>query len=193
MGWKNVKEHYGIDRTVHIEDGNIFVGSGGLPKIIAVAKAGNNREFYKDGSWNLERSGDGIEVWRMPFLGSSGPFDGIVSAFVADLPKLRELMETPDTFERSITVWTCDYYEGTIIEKQCEEPGWPNCTHDGELMYENSFSTSRKEIVKYAKSNAAAGVENMERRVREIEADLAKVKETRDQYAAALKKLEGEA
>lgn len=95
--------------------------------------------------------------------------------------------------ERSITVWTCDYYEGVIIEKQCEELGWPNCTHDGELMYENSFSTNRKEIVKYAKRNAAAGAESMERRVGEIEADLAKAKETRDKFAAALKKLGGEA
>lgn len=172
MGWKNVKQHYGIKHIVHVRDGKIYVGSPYVSEIIEI-----------DG---------GVPKWKSRGLSrrSGDVLDGYFVAMEADPAMLRHLIATPDTFERSITVWTCDYYEGTIIEKQCEELGWPNCTHDGELMYENSFSTDRAEIVEYAKRNAKAGFEKMERRVRDIESDLVKAKETRDQYAAAMKKLE---
>lgn len=169
VGWKNVREHYKIDHIVHVRDGKIYVGSPYVSEIIEI-----------DG---------GVPKWKSVGLSrrSGDKLDRYMSDMEADPAKLKELIDTPDTFERSITVWTCDYYEGRIIEKQCEEPGWPHCTHDGELMYENSFSTDRAEIVEYARRNAAAGAEQMERRVREIEADLKKAKETRDQFAAALR------
>ena len=56
----------------------------------------------------------------------------------ADPLKLAELVAAEDVFERSIPVFT--YEGGAIVEKQCEELGWPNVTHDGSMQFENTFS-----------------------------------------------------
>lgn len=69
---------------------------------------------------------------------------------------LESLVKSDDKFDKSITVYTFD--GGEIIEKQCESTGWPNVTHDGELMYENTFSIDRELIVKAAKRSAAARI-----------------------------------
>lgn len=39
--------------------------------------------------------------------------------------------------------------DGNLIIKYTEELGWPNITHDGELMYENSFFKTKEEAIKY--------------------------------------------
>jgi hypothetical protein len=54
-------------------------------------------------------------------------------------------------------VWT--YQDGRIVEKQCEEYGWPNLTHDGQIMYENTYSPDRSKVIEWARKNAAAGRE----------------------------------
>ncbi|MBP7824848.1 MAG: hypothetical protein KA011_06535, partial [Pseudomonas sp.] len=39
-------------------------------------------------------------------------------------------------------------------EKRCEALGWPNTTHDGQLMYENMFSADRDVVIGWAKRSA---------------------------------------
>lgn len=172
MGWKNVRDHYRIKHIVHVRDGVLCVGSGFVTNIIEIRNA--------------------FPVFSTSVGRGNADLDRYMAEMQADRAKLRELIETPDTFERSITVWTCDYFKGLIIEKQCEEFGWPNVTHDGELMYENSFSTDRAEIVEYARRNAAAGVESAERNIADAEQKLAERREIRDKYAAALAKFNDE-
>ncbi len=174
MGWKNVKEHYGIKHIVHVRDGKIYIGSPYVSEIIEIA--------------------DGAPQWKTRGLSrkKDDPLDHYMAAMEADPAMLRHLIVTPDRFERSLPVWTCDCFKGEIIAKQCEDYGWPHVTHDGELMYENSFSASRAEVVEDAKGNAAAGLESADRRIAEIESDLVKQRERREQWAAAVKKLEAE-
>ncbi|WP_052730507.1 hypothetical protein [Sphingomonas sp. SRS2] len=69
----------------------------------------------------------------------------------------KSLIDQPDTFERSIPVFT---YEGAdIIECACEELGWPNVTHDGRMMYENSFTPDRAQALRWAIKSARSGIE----------------------------------
>lgn len=59
-------------------------------------------------------------------------------AINADPTAAAALLAKPDTFAASIPVYTWDA-SYAIVSHQCEELGWPNVTHDGALMYRNTF------------------------------------------------------
>ena len=187
MGWKNVKQHYGIKHMVRVEKKGICIGSQYVHDLIVIAN--------RDPTWDERDSGKestciapDLYIWRLRHLGRGEPFDGWVQRMTDDPATLRRLIDTPDTFAKSITVYTYDL--GEIITCQCEELGWPNITHDGRAMYENLFSTDRAQVVAWAKKNATAGIESIKRTVADAEAQLADRKKWLAEYEAALKKLE---
>lgn len=137
MGWKNVKEHYRIGHIVQVTEEGICIGSRYISDIIVIGMDGAIKK----------RAEETVNVHLCRYQ----------MEFDSDPAKLKELIEKTDTFTNSIAVYTYD--DGEIIEKQCETPGWPNVTHDGCLMYENTFSTYKQEIVAYAKRNVKAGIE----------------------------------
>ena len=102
----------------------------------------------------------------------------------ADPVKLAELVTSPDKFDTSIPVYT--YNEGKIIEKQCEVLGWPNCTHDGEIMYENKFFADKNDAVKDAKNDVICAVEVIEGNIKTKEAELNKSRALLRDYQQAL-------
>lgn len=153
MGWKAVKEHYRIDHDVQVVAGKgICIGSAYVHDLITVSLSGE------------------VRPGRIVRRGEPGKLGRYMDEMDADPAKLRELIEQPDHFERSIQVFTYDGAE--IIECACEELGWPNVTHDGRMMYENMFSADRAEVVEWAISNARAGIENWTDIVRDREDQL---------------------
>lgn len=173
MGWKNVKEHYRIEHLVQVRDGVIWIGSSYIPDNITIGQDGLFRKRYQPGfccNEDLERYQREMD---------------------ADLDWLAQLVQTPDTFEKSVTVWT--YNDGDIIEKKCEEPGWPNVTHDGQMMYENTFSTDRNSVVQWAISNAQAWVKLAVQCVSRVESELVEAKNDLRNAMAAVQKLMTEA
>jgi hypothetical protein len=136
MGWKNVKEHYRIDHLVHVRNSKICIGSAYIPDIIIIGSDGTIEKRDAD-RWSVNRD-----------------LDRYQKEMDADPAKLKQLVESPDTFTNSITVYT--YGDGQIIEKQCEVTGWPNVTHDGELMYDNTFCVARDVVLKWALRDAEA-------------------------------------
>lgn len=86
---------------------------------------------------------------------------------------LRQLVQSPDSFAAAVTVYT--YCGGDIIEKQCETSGWPNVTHDGEMMYENTFSTDKDQVVVWAKENAEKELAERQDHLASREANRAKL------------------
>lgn len=96
----------------------------------------------------------------------------------------------PDTFATSILVYT--YKGARIIEKRCEEPGWPNVTHDGEMMYDNTFSTDKNTVVGWAKANARAGLRLAHERCAELRKQLYGARDNRRKYEANIGALDEE-
>ncbi len=146
MGWKSLKNEYRIDHHVQVREGRIAIGSGYVSDLIRV-------------------SFDGVVTWGS--LGTSKDDDlaRYYEEMTADLERLKRLVQQEDVFEVSLPVWT---YEGAeIIEKRCEAYGWPNVTHDGLMMYENTFSADRNEVVKWAKRSAASLVKSYDRLMKE--------------------------
>jgi len=168
MGWKNVKEHYRIEHIVHVREGDVCIGSPYIPVILRIDREGTAKYYseYSSPRGELARYKTEIE---------------------ADRSKVLELIATPDTFARDIVVYT--YEMARIIEKRCEKFGWPNVTHDGELMYENTFSTNRKNIIERALCNARAGAELIRERVNSAEHELEKARCYLAEYEDAVKTL----
>ena len=171
MAWKNIKDHYRIEHIVRMQDGVIKIGSGYVPDLISVTL-------------------DGVVSWGSMGECKNEDIARYYSEMTSDLGKLRELIAAPDTFKRNLRVFT---YKGSqIIEKQCEEYAWPNVTHDGLVMYANSYSPDKAKVVEWAKKNAECGIEWKQRRIAELKADLVKMKTLLSESKTDLEKLEAD-
>jgi hypothetical protein len=170
VGWKNVKEHYRIGHMVQVTSQGICIGSGYVSDIIVIDPAtGLLTKRYDRGNEELSRYQSELE---------------------ADPETVRRLIETPDQFAKAVPVYT--YSGADIIETLCEEPGWPNVTHDGSIMYENMFSTNRAEVIRWARQNAESGLRHLERAIAEAESTLSALKLQQTQDKAVLAKLEAD-
>ena len=135
MGWKNVKEHYRIEHQVRVEGGAICIGSAYIYDLIVIGADGNLAKRFGRDNEDLVR---------------------IQSEMDADLEKLRSLVLQQDTFSESLAVFT--YKDGEIIEQRCEKLDWPNVTHCGAMMYENTHSADKQQVVNWAKRNLDIGI-----------------------------------
>lgn len=171
MSWKNIKEHYRIGHHVAVEGENVKIGSPYISDLIIVKPDGSLVKGVTgiDGNEDLQR------YWR---------------EMSAEPDKVRELLEAPDTFSTSLPVYT--YSGGEIIEKKCEAYGWPNVTHDGCMMYENSYSADKAEVVEWAKHNAQLGVKWEKERIAKDEEELEKRRAYLANEEANLAKLEAD-
>lgn len=154
MGWKNIKEKFGIQHHVQVTERGVCIGSGYVSDLVTINMA--------TGSIEESRTFSGFLKENYPALLEASP------------QELVRLIAEPDTFTAAIPVYTYD--ESEIIEKRCEVLGWPNVTHDGCMMFANTFSTDKDEVVRWAKTNIACAVEGTHRRVAEVEQELARLR-----------------
>lgn len=146
MGWKSLKERFGIDHIVHVTDEGVCIGSSMVRDLAVIdpeTGAMRSNRVFPD------------------FLKRSYP-----AMLQAPAKEIVALLAAPDTFERAVVVHTYDGAE--IVEKLCEEAGWPNVTYDGILMSDNEFSTDRAAIIRRAKRDAELGVEHYRKRLAEL-------------------------
>ena len=168
MGWKNVKEHYRISHIVSVRDDIIRIGSAYISNIIEISFDGEALKRY-------DKEGVNENLIRYQ------------KEFDDDPAMLKKLIKQTDAFIKSITVYTYDGAE--ILEKQCEELGWPNVTHDGEIMYENTHSANREEVVKWAHRDAEANLKHADRRIKSIKQELIEARKWAQEATNTLVKL----
>lgn len=156
MGWKNVKDHYKIEHIVRANDKGILIGSQMIGDLIVIGWDGTMSDNYGVGT-----NEDLHRYWH---------------EMEADIDTLKRLMHEPDTFERSIPVYT--YEKDVIVTLYCEEYGYPNVTHDGQVMYHNTFFLEQDKAIARAKQEAALGVKLYQRRIDEVTSDLAELQST---------------
>lgn len=150
MGWKNLKEHFKINHIVEVTERGICIGSKYVHDLAIINPATGqikNNQTYND---FLRR--------RYPDLLDASP------------EEIMNLINKPDKFLKSITVYTFD--DGKIIKHQCEALGYPNVTHTGRLMYENTFSADREVVIGWAKRNAESRAELIRESIVEAERHL---------------------
>lgn len=172
MGWKNIKEAYRIGHIVVVyKDKGICIGSPYVHDLLTITPDGEVKWGSLGPSTNEDLARYAVEM-------------------TADKAKLVELLNAPDSFSLCVDVYT--YERGEIIKKLCEEPAWPNVTHDGILMHDNSYSTDKSLVVKWAKRNAMCGIEWKGRRIKEIGAQLDEMQMLLSESNADLAKLEAD-
>lgn len=151
MGWKTLKEHFNIEHIVQVSEGSILIGSGFISDLVKINPATGLISENDCSPGFLER--------YYPSVHDAQP-EIIV-----------ELLAKQDTFTASVPVFT---YDGAnILEKFCEQPGWPNVTHDGMLMHDNTFSTDRNQVVEWAKASNKAHIRHKANHLENLEKDVA--------------------
>lgn len=161
MGWKMLKQALGTDCHIQVSFKGVCIGSGSAHDLAVIDPDTGRVEF--DSAFREAL------IKRCPRLFELAPED------------IKRLLAAEDQFERSVPVYT--FQEGAIVEKWCEEPGWPNVTHDGCMMFINTFSTDKEQVVAWAKQNASAQIEHLQDEVeglkRELAEKIARLNETR--------------
>lgn len=159
MGFKTIEQHYGIKHIVSVRNEGkhgkcICIGSPYIHDIIVIRISDAKVvKRYKDGKYNDGWSiNENLKRYDMEICADQ------------ETGKLRELIDRKDTFERSLPVYTiCK----RVVEKDyCEEYGWPNCTHSGELMYNNTYFKTRKEAYSYLLTDTRLALRYMDFRRR---------------------------
>ena len=168
MGHKTVRETFGIEEhhLVHIRDGKLCIGAEYVPEALM---------FSLETGESLREN-----------LGGFSSFDTYLLR-MADPIAVKAAIATPDVFDRSITVYTFD--GGEIIEKQCETLGWPNVTHDGYLMFANTFSDDREKVKRWALEEAQCGIRIGHRLIRDTRSQLALHQQYLDDHKQAVAQL----
>jgi hypothetical protein len=168
MGWKALKEKFGIEHHIEITNEGICIGSGYVPNLVIInPETGEITESKAFGGFLRE---------KYPALLEAKPED------------LVELIKAPDVFTKFISVYT--YENGEVVEKKCEELGWPNTTHDGCMMYENTYSTDKDEVIKWAKNNSDIAIKYMQEDIMRKMKELAECHARLDEEKAKREKLE---
>lgn len=170
MGWKKLKEAFGITHNIEVTKEGVCIGSGYVPDLAVVnPETGEVHESPTFGGF-LRQHYPALEV--------------------ATPEEVLKVIQEPDEFSAHIPVFT--YEGGTILEKLCETPGWPNTTRDGCLMYENTYSVSKEQVVRWAKHNAALAVKFSKDDIDHREKSLIEARARLVEYENQLGKLEAD-
>lgn len=181
MGWKNVKEHYGIGHQVHIDRGDLCISSPFITGLIRVVRAPGKPLALKSS----------MEHCRGGNFGNAD-LDRLWREFEADPARLAELLDTPDTFGETVPVFSYEEAaEAEIIEQRCEAGkfGWPENTTCGQTMREGTHFLTRGEALEAAIRSAHGWLSMTKQQVKRRRRELADAKAQltkRTQILAAL-------
>lgn len=168
MGWKNLKEHFGIGHIVQKGSRAIHIGSGFVSDIVTIDP--------ETGVVSESSTFSGFLDEKYPALKAATPTD------------VKKLLDAPDSFAASLAVYT--FEGGEIIEHKCEELGWPNVTHEGFIMHENRYSPDLGQVVQWAKRDVELAIKFSEEGIEQLLKDLAERRAYLDQAKADQAKLE---
>lgn len=168
MGWKTLKEALNTDCHVQVTSKGVCIGSGSIYEL-AVIDPDTGRVV-------VEPTFKGAIEKKCPRLLELWP------------EEIKRLLDAEDQFERAIPVYT--FHGSDIVEKWCEEPGWPNVTHDGCMMFINTFSTDKDKVVAWAKRNAISQIDFLQDEVAQLDRELAEKRERLADTKAVRGKLE---
>lgn len=168
MGWKAFKDHYKITHIVHVREGKILLGSPYSSELVAVCMS----------------TGEIVTSSVRPkFIAQAYP-----EVAAASNKERLNIISQPDSFDASIPIYTFD--GPNIIEKLTDETQWPGVTHDGCIIYDNTFSTDKETVIEWAKKDAAIGVRWANERLTQLEKEIADQRVKLEQAKAIVEQLE---
>ena len=153
MGWNTFKKHFNIGHIVQIRERDLLIGSPYISDLAAISM-----------DTGMIKKRDHSSLHARFLREYYSPLSDAMPS------ELEALLDAEDTFTQSIPVYT---YEGLRIStKYCEEIGYPNVTHDGWLMYDNTFLTDIEAVVEMAILERVSRLENLRERITERSKEL---------------------
>jgi hypothetical protein len=168
MGWKTLKETYGIEHIVTVHDKGICIGSSMVHDLIVINPTTGKLKYSQTFSDRIKET-----------------YGKLIEAEPAEL---LSAINSEDKFSKDLKVYAFD--DHGLVETLCEEYGYPNVTHDGKLMYENTFTPDLSQAVAWAKSNCKAGIEMYGSSINRIKNELSDLNDSLDYQKNILTKLE---
>lgn len=159
MGWKTFKEKFKIEHNVQINEKGLCIGSGYVHDLAVV---------------NLTT---GITMDNETFKGFLKREYPQLAEATAE--QILEALNQQDVFSNTIPVYTWD--GAIIVEEKAEKHGWPNVTHSGKIMHDNTYFKTRDEAVAKAKSDNAYGIKEWTKMVAEAEKKVDEYRKELDQ------------
>lgn len=152
MGWKLLKQYFEIKHIVQVDDGQIKIGSGYVSDLALIdMKTG---KLTRKPGW--ERSLEEYEA-----LLNASP------------EEILALLNEPDQFERSLPVYIVS--DAKVIEEQYEVFGYPNLTHSGRLMYENTTFLEREKADQYVLKSLGYRIKTWSERKEQLSNEIAAI------------------
>lgn len=153
MGFARFKEHFKIEQhIVSAENNVIYIGSDMASRLVGI---------------DMQTGAVLVNDTFSSFLGKYYP-----EIFKAtNRERLAPILEV-DHFEQSIPVYT--FCNDQLTEKFCEKLGFPNVTHDGEIMYNNSHFANKDDAIENFRRNLIIRIENYKDAIVELQEKLDK-------------------
>ena len=149
MGWKTFKEYFGISHIVTADSEFIHIGSQFISSIVKINRASGELDY-----------GD-----SKAFLLKSYP-----KLLDATQDNIKSVIDAEDHFAQSLPVWRVEQHG--VSQFQCESYGWPNVTHDGQLMYENEFFDSESGAITEFLNSAQSFIRFSDEQVHRLSAEM---------------------
>lgn len=149
MGWKIFKEFFGITHPIDRHGDELRIGSGYIHDLLRVNLT-TGVLIPKEGFASFAQE-------NYPQLAAASP------------EQIQALLEQVDSFDQSVPVYV--YEDGQIVVRYCEQPGYPNTTHDGYLM-RNNYSADKAAVIARAKEGTAYSLERISEHIAELQAKL---------------------
>lgn len=165
------------ERTVHWSDGKVCIASSLCHDIIsynpetkvlryALDAFGKGRESIRSEELEL--------IWdKMEKVISDGT--------------INEIINGNDEIENPIPVFEAHY--GEVFEELTDKIGWPNVTHTGKIMYNNTHFATREEAVRVSIKEAECAINNRLEMVEEYKSKLEKALKQIDDYRKKINSL----
>lgn len=139
MGWKSFKAHYNIEQPVHIDGNFLFIKAEQAADLIVIdLRTGTLRAH--------PRFMDQLSLHYPDLINDSAE-------------KILEAFYQKDIFSADIPVYCFDHERGQVLEYFCEFEGYPNLTHCGKVMYEDSFWPTKNQAVSQGLIRAQASID----------------------------------
>jgi hypothetical protein len=152
MGWKSFKSFYGIEHIVHIRGDFLLVGSIYIPDAITFSVKTGDIHRGSSISDSLFKKYDRLKN--------------------SSSPERLSLIGSRDIFSESNPIFYYSHRQNKIIEDFTEKYEWPNVTHKGSLIYENTHFKTKKEALAYAIRERELSLEYIEKIITDAEKDI---------------------
>jgi hypothetical protein len=157
--------------AVHFDEGKVCIGSPMCSKLITV----DTKTF--EIKYALDTFREGRKAIRSKEL--EAIWDKLVELIKSG--EMKSIVENNDSTAGMFPVYCCE--DGEVQKKFADVFGWPNSTHDGTLMYNNTFFKTEKEAIEYGINDLSIVVKMYCERVSELEMDIEHKREQISEYS----------